>query len=167
MHCPSHIDTPPSIHVLIHTHTCPSTAGTCITSDDYVTRDIFYNGNVINERVTIISRIAPTFLRWVQNFDCNTCTCRSVCMYGNTCHQHSKVPREELAIGFSWRWRGQEVVKLRSPYTANEWWKIKCQRWLKRDPLPYVLSSSSISTCAVTNSFRLVYMQAATSPTHW
>ena len=40
-------------------------------------------------------------------------------MYGNTCHQHSKVPKEELAIGFSWRWRGLEVEKLRSPYTQQ------------------------------------------------
>lgn len=42
-----------------------SAAGTCITSDDYVDRDIFYNGNVIQERATVISRIAPTFLRYL------------------------------------------------------------------------------------------------------
>ena len=47
-----------TLHTLTHTQ-----AGTCITSDDYVTRDIFYNGNIIKERVTIITRIAPTFLR--------------------------------------------------------------------------------------------------------
>ena len=39
-------------------------AGTCITSDDYVVRDIHYNGNPIQERATVISRIAPTFLRY-------------------------------------------------------------------------------------------------------
>ncbi|CAF1394016.1 unnamed protein product, partial [Didymodactylos carnosus] len=39
-------------------------AGTCVTSDDYVTRDIFYDGNPIDERCTIISRIARTFIRF-------------------------------------------------------------------------------------------------------
>ena len=51
-----------SVPCALHSH-AHTEAGTCITSDDYVTRDIFYNGNVIKERVTIISRIAPTFLR--------------------------------------------------------------------------------------------------------
>jgi serine/tyrosine/threonine adenylyltransferase len=40
-------------------------AGTCITSDDYVVRDIFYDGNPKQERCTIITRIAPTFIRLV------------------------------------------------------------------------------------------------------
>lgn len=39
-------------------------AGTCITSDSTVIRDIFYNGNPIEERCTIVLRIAPTFLRF-------------------------------------------------------------------------------------------------------
>ena len=39
-------------------------AGTCITSDSRVVRDIFYNGNPIEERCTVISRIAPTFIRF-------------------------------------------------------------------------------------------------------
>ncbi|KAL5514995.1 hypothetical protein EMCRGX_G000100 [Ephydatia muelleri] len=39
-------------------------AGTCVTSDTPVARDIFYNGNVIYEKATVISRIAPTFLRF-------------------------------------------------------------------------------------------------------
>lgn len=39
-------------------------AATCITSDDYVTRDIWYDGNEINERCTVISRIAETFIRF-------------------------------------------------------------------------------------------------------
>ena len=38
-------------------------AGSCITSDDRVTRDILYNGNPIQERCTVITRIAPTFIR--------------------------------------------------------------------------------------------------------
>ncbi|XP_064400171.1 protein adenylyltransferase SelO, mitochondrial-like [Halichondria panicea] len=43
----------------------PSTrAGSCITSDDRVIRDILYNGNPIQERATVISRISPTFLRF-------------------------------------------------------------------------------------------------------
>jgi uncharacterized protein YdiU (UPF0061 family) len=39
-------------------------AGTVVSSDTRVVRDIFYNGNPINERATIILRIAPTFLRF-------------------------------------------------------------------------------------------------------
>lgn len=39
-------------------------AGTCITSDSTVIRDIFYNGNPIDEKCTIVLRIAPTFLRF-------------------------------------------------------------------------------------------------------
>ncbi|XP_019864467.1 PREDICTED: selenoprotein O-like [Amphimedon queenslandica] len=39
-------------------------AGSCITSESLVARDIFYNGNVIQEQATVISRIAPTFIRF-------------------------------------------------------------------------------------------------------
>ena len=39
-------------------------AATCITSDDYVIRDIWYDGNEISERCTVISRIAETFIRF-------------------------------------------------------------------------------------------------------
>lgn len=39
-------------------------AGACITSSTYVVRDIFYNGNPINERASVVTRIAPTFLRF-------------------------------------------------------------------------------------------------------
>jgi uncharacterized protein YdiU (UPF0061 family) len=39
-------------------------AGSCITSDDTVTRDILYSGNPIQERCTVITRIAPTFIRF-------------------------------------------------------------------------------------------------------
>jgi uncharacterized protein YdiU (UPF0061 family) len=41
-------------------------AGTCVTSDDYVIRDIFYDGNPKRERCTIITRIAETFIRFVK-----------------------------------------------------------------------------------------------------
>lgn len=37
---------------------------TCITSDDKVVRDMFYDGNPILEKCTVISRIAPTFIRF-------------------------------------------------------------------------------------------------------
>lgn len=40
-----------------------SIAGSCVTSDTRIIRDIFYNGNPIREKCTIILRIAPTFLR--------------------------------------------------------------------------------------------------------
>lgn len=39
-------------------------AGSCITSDSRVVRDIFYDGNPKYEKCTIVSRIAPTFLRF-------------------------------------------------------------------------------------------------------
>lgn len=39
-------------------------AGCCITSDSKVVRDIFYDGHPIQEKCTIVSRIAPTFLRF-------------------------------------------------------------------------------------------------------
>jgi len=39
-------------------------AGTLVTSDTYVDRDIKYNGQVTREKATIISRIAPTFIRF-------------------------------------------------------------------------------------------------------
>lgn len=39
-------------------------AATIITSDTYVDRDIKYDGHISRERATIISRIAPTFIRF-------------------------------------------------------------------------------------------------------
>lgn len=39
-------------------------AGTCVTSDSKVVRDIFYDGNPKNERCTIVLRIASTFIRF-------------------------------------------------------------------------------------------------------
>lgn len=38
--------------------------GTCVTSDTTVVRDIFYSGNPIEEKCTLVLRIAPTFLRF-------------------------------------------------------------------------------------------------------
>lgn len=39
-------------------------AGTCVTSSDTVVRDIMYTGNPINERCTVITRIAKSFIRF-------------------------------------------------------------------------------------------------------
>lgn len=39
-------------------------AGSCVTSDSTVERDPYYDGHPINERCTIISRIAPNFFRF-------------------------------------------------------------------------------------------------------
>ena len=39
-------------------------AGTIVTSDSTVTRDMFYTGNAVQEKCTVILRIAPTFLRF-------------------------------------------------------------------------------------------------------
>ncbi|XP_077987251.1 protein adenylyltransferase SelO, mitochondrial-like [Glandiceps talaboti] len=41
-----------------------SRAGSCVTSDTRVVRDIYYNGNAKMEQATVILRIAPTFLRF-------------------------------------------------------------------------------------------------------
>jgi len=38
-------------------------AGTCVTSDSQVVRDMFYDGRPKMEQCTIVSRIAQTFLR--------------------------------------------------------------------------------------------------------
>lgn len=38
-------------------------AGTCVTSDSEVIRDIFYDGNPKKEKCTVVLRIAPTFIR--------------------------------------------------------------------------------------------------------
>ena len=48
--------------VLILSISFPS-AGSCVTSDTRIIRDIFYDGNPIREKCTIILRIAPTFIR--------------------------------------------------------------------------------------------------------
>ena len=60
-------------------------AGTCVTSDTKVVRDIHYDGHPIEERATIITRIAPTFIRLL--FDtCNqtvTCAHVSISIYCN------------------------------------------------------------------------------------
>uniref|UniRef100_A0A8D2PFS2 Selenoprotein O n=1 Tax=Zosterops lateralis melanops TaxID=1220523 RepID=A0A8D2PFS2_ZOSLA len=39
-------------------------AGTCVTSDSKVVRDVFYDGNPKNERCTVVLRIASTFIRF-------------------------------------------------------------------------------------------------------
>ncbi|CAH1241507.1 SELENOO [Branchiostoma lanceolatum] len=39
-------------------------AGSCVTSDSKVLRDVYYNGNASYERCTIVLRIAQTFLRF-------------------------------------------------------------------------------------------------------
>ncbi len=56
--CESHI------FQAIHHLGIPTTrAGSCVTSESKVVRDIFYSGNPIREKCTIILRIAPTFVR--------------------------------------------------------------------------------------------------------
>lgn len=50
---------------LMHSLGIPTTrAGTVVTSDTRVQRDIFYSGDVIQERATIITRLAPSFFRF-------------------------------------------------------------------------------------------------------
>ena len=39
-------------------------AATCIVTDDMVTRDVNYDGNPIEEQVSLVVRIARTFLRY-------------------------------------------------------------------------------------------------------
>jgi uncharacterized protein YdiU (UPF0061 family) len=45
-------------------HIPTTRAATCITSDSTVRRDPFYDGKVLNERCTVISRIATNFFRF-------------------------------------------------------------------------------------------------------
>ncbi|CAH8528568.1 unnamed protein product [Dicrocoelium dendriticum] len=40
-------------------------AASVVTSDTMVPRDVFYTGNVIMERASVTSRVAPTFIRYV------------------------------------------------------------------------------------------------------
>ncbi|XP_063724820.1 protein adenylyltransferase SelO, mitochondrial-like [Symsagittifera roscoffensis] len=49
---------------LFHLGVPTTRAGSCVTSSSTTVRDIFYSGNPINEKCTIVSRIAPTFLRF-------------------------------------------------------------------------------------------------------
>lgn len=56
-------------------------AGSCVTSDSYVTRDVFYNGNNIDERCTIVSRIAPTFIRCNEQHSAKACVTPCVMLY--------------------------------------------------------------------------------------
>jgi uncharacterized protein YdiU (UPF0061 family) len=39
-------------------------AGSVVTSEDRVVRDLLYTGNPVRERCSIVSRIAPSFLRF-------------------------------------------------------------------------------------------------------
>lgn len=39
-------------------------AGTIVTSDSRVVRDIFYTGNIVRERCSVVLRIAPSFIRF-------------------------------------------------------------------------------------------------------
>lgn len=38
-------------------------AGSVVTSDSRVVRDVYYSGNPRHERCSVVLRIAPTFLR--------------------------------------------------------------------------------------------------------
>uniref|UniRef100_A0A8C5Z1T9 Selenoprotein O n=1 Tax=Marmota marmota marmota TaxID=9994 RepID=A0A8C5Z1T9_MARMA len=39
-------------------------AGTCVTSESTVVRDVFYDGNPKHEKCTVVLRMAPTFIRF-------------------------------------------------------------------------------------------------------
>ena len=39
-------------------------SGSCVVSSDTVVRDVLYDGHPINEKCTVILRIAPTFIRF-------------------------------------------------------------------------------------------------------
>jgi uncharacterized protein YdiU (UPF0061 family) len=48
----------------MHSLGIPTTrSATCVTSDTKVERDMYYTGNIISERATIITRLAQTFIR--------------------------------------------------------------------------------------------------------
>ena len=44
--------------------TTTTITSTIITSDTRVVRDVFYTGNPIQERCTVITRLAPSFIRF-------------------------------------------------------------------------------------------------------
>lgn len=48
-------------------------AGSLVTSDSKVVRDVFYSGNPRMERCSVVLRIAPTFIRSVALFLCGSC----------------------------------------------------------------------------------------------
>jgi hypothetical protein len=67
-------------------------SATCVTSDTRVERDIYYTGNIIKERATIITRLAPTFLRYdelalfglmIHNGVCHVCFAILVNRFGS------------------------------------------------------------------------------------
>jgi uncharacterized protein YdiU (UPF0061 family) len=56
----------------MHNLGVPTTrAGSIVTSDTYAVRDLKYDGHPVRERVTICSRIAPTFIRFGSFQICN------------------------------------------------------------------------------------------------
>ncbi|KAG2469110.1 SELO protein, partial [Polypterus senegalus] len=49
---------------LFHLGIPTTRAGSCVTSDSRVLRDVYYDGQVSNERCTVVLRIAPSFIRF-------------------------------------------------------------------------------------------------------
>ena len=41
-------------------------SGSCLSSDTQVERDMFYDGNGKLEKCAVITRIAPTFIRYIK-----------------------------------------------------------------------------------------------------
>lgn len=63
-------------------HVPTTRAGSVVTSDSKVVRDIYYSGNPQHERCSVVLRIAPTFLRWVvYAVERMPCSCDSYSWY--------------------------------------------------------------------------------------
>lgn len=68
----------------VYVYECMSVAGSCITSDDTVTRDVHYDGHPIQERCTVITRIAPSFIR--SSLHCEVYSVHThTCMFSDLC----------------------------------------------------------------------------------
>lgn len=52
---------PPGLHLQ---GIATTRAGCCVTSDTRVVRDLLYTGQPVQERCSVVLRIAPTFLRF-------------------------------------------------------------------------------------------------------
>lgn len=55
-------------------------AGSIVTSDSKIIRDVYYSGNPRHERCSVVLRIAPTFLRWGTLSSFSICRGSDVCV---------------------------------------------------------------------------------------
>lgn len=75
-------------------------AGSLVTSDLYVQRDVFYSGNPRPERCSVVLRIAPTFIRFKHIY---LCLSSDAHFKGQlTLHRQTQSNGNRQFIGFCW-----------------------------------------------------------------